>query len=81
VLHGLLQRVPVVAASLDPRVDRDAVGGRSLLDRLEKGYGHAALARQRRVERQLQRHTSEEHRDERGLLGAREAQRGLESGE
>jgi hypothetical protein len=41
---GLAERVAAVAAALDARVDRHAVLGGTLLDRLKQRDSHAALA-------------------------------------
>jgi hypothetical protein len=41
---GLAERVAAVAPALDARVDRDAVLGGALLDRLKQRDGRAALA-------------------------------------
>ena len=80
VRDQLEQRVAVGAAALDPAVDRDARARRRLLDGLEQRQGEFALARQRGVERQVQRDRRQVGGDERGVLGPGDAQRRVERG-
>ena len=80
VRDELEQRVAVRPAPLDAGVGRDARGRRGLLDGLEQRQRELALAGERRVERQMQRDRGEVARDERRVLRAGEAQRGVERG-
>ena len=66
------------AAALDPRVDRNAVAQRALLDRVEDRQRGRRLPRLRRLERQAQRDPGERGRDQRRVLGPAEPQRGVE---
>ena len=68
----------VRAAASDPRVDGDVGAGRDLLDRLEHRHADAALGGNRGVERQVPRHGGQERGHQRRVLGAGEAQRGVE---
>ena len=65
-----------------PRSMRESTGTPSsrgaLLDRLEQRQALRALAWQRHVERHLHRHAGQEDRDQRGVLGEREPQGGVE---
>jgi hypothetical protein len=78
VLDRLPKRVTLGAPALDARVDRHPERGRTLLDRLQQRHALRALARERRVQRHAHRHLREERRHERGPLGEREAQGGVE---
>ena len=68
------------ASFLDPGVDGDAGTEGGVLDRLEKRHGDGDLARERRLQRVLERDEQEIGGHEHGALCASDADRGVEHG-
>jgi hypothetical protein len=70
----LTQRVAVAATTREPRVDPDTEPQGALLDRFLQTQADAALRRQRRLQRDGQRHARETHRHQHSVLGAGQPQ-------
>ena len=72
------QRVAVGAAALDPGVDRDALGAGALFDRLQHRHRLGRLVRDRALERQAASAPRQVGGHQGRVLGAGEAQRGVD---